>query len=356
MPRHAPELECSAEDVASLVAISKSRVEEARTVERARIILVCLEGKEIQQVAREVGVSVPTVSKWRKRFALGGLRALRDQPRSGKPATYDAAFGGRVLALLEQSPPSDMSHWDGPAVAEKLGSSVHAVWRVLSREGIYLQRHRSWCVSTDPEFAPKAAEIVGLYLNPPMNALVLSVDEKPSMQAIERPSGYVETESGAVVRALKSTYKRHGTLNLFAALEVGTGQVHAKTTDYKKREDFLSFLDGVLADQPPDQEIHVILDNYSTHKKNDDWLAKFQGRVQFHFTPTSASWLNQIEIVFSLLQRKALRGASFKNKDQLREAIEAFIKKHNEHAKPFRWRKREVKGSQLRNTIVNLRN
>jgi transposase len=356
MPRHAPELECSAEDAASLVAISKSRIEEARTVERARIILACLEGKEIQEVARELGVSVPTVGKWRKRFALWGLRGLRDQPRPGKPATYGAAFRDRVLALLEQPPPPGMSHWDGPTVAEKLGSSVYAVWRVLRREGIYLQRLRSWCVSTDKEFAPKAAEIVGLYLNPPVNALVLSVDEKPSMQAIERPAGYIETDSGAVVRALKSTYKRHGTLNLFAALEVGTGQVYAKTTDYKKREDFLSFLDGVLADQPPDKEIHVILDNYSTHKKNGDWLAKFEGRVQFHFTPTSASWLNQIEIVFSLLQRKALSGASFKNKDQLRGAIEAFIEKHNERAKPFRWRKREVKGSQLRNTIINLCN
>lgn len=339
-----------------MTALSKSRNEEARTVERARIILACLEGKEIQQVAQALGVSVPTVSKWRKRFALWGLRGLLDQPRPGKPVTYDDAFRNRVLALLEQPPPPGMSHWDGPAVAEKLGSSVYAVWRVLRREGIHLQRQRSWCVSTDKEFAPKAADIVGLYLNPPVNALVLSVDEKPSLQAIERPAGYVETDSGAVVRALKSTYKRHGTLNLFAALEVGTGQVHTKLTDYKKREDFLSFLDGVLADQPPDQEIHVILDNYVTHKKNDDWLAKFEGRVQFHFTPTSASWLNQIEIVFSLLQRKALNGASFKNKDQLREAIEAFIKKHNESAKPFRWRKREVKGSQLRNTIVNLCN
>jgi transposase len=356
MPRHAPELECSAEDKASLVAITKSRIEEARAVERARIILACLEGKEIQQVARELGISIPTVTKWRRRFALWGLRGLRDQPRPGKPVIYDTAFRNRVLALLEQPPPSGMSHWDGPAVAEKLNCSVYAVWRVLRREGIYLRRVRSWCVSTDKEFGPKAAEVVGLYLNPPLNAVVLSVDEKPSIQAIERSSGYVETDSGAIVRALKSTYKRHGTLNLFAALEVGTGQVHTKFTDYKKREDFQSFLDGVLAEQPQDKEIHVILDNYSTHKRNDDWLAKFEGRVQFHFTPTSASWLNQIEIVFSLLQRKTLSGASFKTKDQLREAIEAFIKKHNERAKPFRWRKREVKGSQLRNTIVNLCN
>ena len=356
MPRHAPELECSAEDLANLTAMSSSRIEEARLVERARIVLSSLEGKQIQQVAKDLGVSVPTVSKWRQRFAFWGLRGLQDQPRSGKPVTYDAAFRNRVLALLEQPPPPGMSHWDGPAVAERLGASVHAVWRILRREGIYLQRVRSWCVSTDKEFAPKAAEVVGLYLNPPVNAVVLSVDEKPSMQAIERPSGYVETDSGAVVRALKSTYKRHGTLNLFAALAVGTGQVQTKITEYKKRVDFQSFLDGVIADQPADKDIHVILDNYSTHKKNDDWLAKFEGRVQFHFTPTSASWLNQIEIVFSLLQRKTLKGASFKTKDELRDAIEAFIKKHNERAKPFRWRKREVKGSQLRNTIINLCN
>ena len=356
MPRHAPTLECSAEDKASLIAISKSRTEEARLVERARIILARLEGKQIQQVARELIVSVPTVTKWCKRFSYWGLKGLRDDLRSGKPVTYGAEFRNSVLALLEQTPPSGMSHWDGPAVAEKLGASVHAVWRILRREGIYLQRVRSWCVSTDKEFAPKAAEVVGLYLNPPLNALVLSVDEKPSMQAIERPSGYVETDSGTVVRGLKSTYKRHGTLNLFAALEVGTGQVKTKFTEYKKRADFQSFLDGVIADQPPDKEIHVILDNYSTHKKNDDWLAKFEGRVRFHFTPTSASWLNQIEIVFSLLQRKTLNGANFKSKDELRDAIEAFIRKHNECARPFRWRKREVKGSQLRNTIINLRN
>jgi transposase len=356
MPRHAPELECSAEDKATLVAITKSRSEEARTVERARIILACLEGKEIQQVAGELRVSIPTVTKWRRRFSLWGLRGLWDQPRSGKPPKYDAAFRDRVLALLEQPPPPHMSHWDGPAVAEKLGCSVYAVWRVLRREGIYLRRLRSWCVSTDKQFAPKAADVVGLYLNPPVNAVVLSVDEKPSMQAIERASGYVETDSGAVVRGLKSTYKRHGTLNLFAALEVGTGQVQTKITEYKKRVDFQAFLDDVIADLPPNKEIHVILDNYSTHKKNEAWLAKYDGRVQFHFTPTSASWLNQIEIVFSLLQRKTLSGASFRSKEELSEAIAAFIRKHNERAKPFRWRKREVKGSQLKNTIVNLRN
>src|ERR1700675_3991571 len=320
MPRQAPELECSAEDKASLLALTKSRTAEARAVDRARIILASLEGKEIQQVARELKVSVPTVSKWRRRFSMWGLRGLSDQLRPGKPVRYDTAFRNRVLATLEEPPPPAMSRWDGPTVAEKLGASVHAVWRVLRREGIYLQRRRSWCVSSDKEFAPKAADVVGLYQNRPVTAVVLSVDEKPSIQAIERASGYVETDNGKVVRGLKSTYKRHGTLNLFAALEVGTGQVHTKFTESKKREDFRAFLDAVLADQPQDREIHVILDNYSPHKRNDDWLAKFEGRVQFHFTPTSASWLNQIEIVFSLLQRKTLNGGSFKTKDQLHYA------------------------------------
>ena len=262
MPRHAPVLECSPEDKAILIAISMSRTEEARMVERARIILSRLDGKEIQQVARELKVSIPTVTKWCKRFGLWGVKGLGDEARSGKPVTYDAAFRNRVLALLEQPPPSGMSRWDGPAVAEKLGSSVYAVWRVLRREGIHLQRHRSWCVSTDKEFASKAADVIGLYLNPPLNALVLSMDEKPSIQAIERPSGYVETDSGAVVRGLKSTYKRHGTLNLFAALDVATGQVKTKFTEAKKRADFQNFLDGVIAEQPPHKEIHVILDNY----------------------------------------------------------------------------------------------
>jgi transposase len=356
MPKHAAPLECSAEVRAELTAMSRGRSEEARMVERARIVLACLQGKEIQQVAREIGTSIPTVSKWRRRFAQSGVSGLRDRARSGKPPTYDSTFRDRVLALLEQPPPAGLGQWDGQAVAEALGASVHAVWRLLRREGIYLQRLRTWCVSTDPEFAPKAAEVVGLYLNPPLNALVLSVDEKPSIQAIQRPSGYVETDSGAVVRAMKSTYKRNGTLNLFAALEIATGQVYAQTTEQKKREDFRRFLGSVVAELPVNREIHVILDNYCTHKKNDDWLAKYEGRVHFHFTPTSASWLNQIEIWFGLLTRKALRGASFSSKDQLRAAIEAFVARTNDNPKPFHWRKREVKGSQLRNTIINLCN
>src|SRR6202050_3717752 len=188
MPRHAPELECSAEDRASLVTLTRSGTAESRAVERARIILASLEGKEIQQVARELRVSVPSVSKWRKRFSLWGLKGLRDQSRPGKPVRYEAAFRNQVLALLEESPPPGMSHWDGPAVAEKLDASVHAVWRVLRREGIYLQRGRSRRMCPKKDFVHKAPDVVGFYLTPPVNALAPSVDEKLSIQAIERTS------------------------------------------------------------------------------------------------------------------------------------------------------------------------
>jgi transposase len=252
-------------------------------------------------------------------------------------------------------PPAGMASWDGGSLATALGVSDDAVWRVLRKEGIQLQRHRSWCVSTDPEFAAKAADVIGLYLNPPQNALVLSVDEKPSIQALERARGYVQTSSGKIVQGMKSTYKRHGTVNLFAALEVATGVIRGKTTQTKKRADFQSFMDEVVADQPADRQIHVILDNLNTHKKNEDWLAKHPN-VTFHFTPTSASWLNQVEIWFGIFQRKTLNNASFLSIEQLTKAIHDFTAAYNENAAPFVWRKREVRGSQLRNTIVNLRN
>ena len=355
MPRVAVGLSCTAEVTAELERLSRSRSGEVRMVQRARIVLACLAGKRNDQVAREIGVRPNTVGQWRQRFAASGIVGLRDQPRVGKPVKYGRELRDRVLAQLELPAPAGMASWDGGSLALALGVSDHAVWRVLRKQGVQLQRHRSWCVSTDPEFAAKAADVIGLYLNPPQNALVLSVDEKPSIQALERARGYVQTSSGKIVQGLKSTYKRHGTINLFAALEVATGIIRGKTTQTKKRADFQAFMDEVIADQPPDRQIHVILDNLNTHKKNDDWLAAHPN-VTFHFTPTSASWLNQIEIWFGIFQRKTLRNASFGSIDQLIKAIEDFMAAYNERAAPFVWRKREVKGSQLKNTIPNLRN
>jgi len=355
MARCAPTISCGPEDRQELERLAGSRTESSQMVERAQIILGCLSGQRVEETARSCRTRPNTVIKWRQRFVERGLAGLRDAPRPGAKPVYGEEFRNRVLALLEQPPPPGQASWDGPAVATALHGSVHAVWRVLRHEGICLQRQRSWCVSTDKEFAAKAADVVGLYLNPPENALVISVDEKPSIQALERKTGYVETDNGKIVRAYKSTYKRHGTLNLFAALKVATGEVKTTITQLKRREEFLQFMDQVVADASPEQELHVILDNYCTHKKCDAWLAKHP-QVRFHFTPTSASWLNQVEIWFGILSRKALRGLSSKSTAELRQAIEAFVAAYAPRAKPFKWRKREVRGSQLRNTIVNLCN
>jgi transposase len=356
MARHAPSIALTEQQRQAFSAQLRARKTEQGRSLRLQIILLASEGKTNEQISQELTVTVLTVAKWRNRFAKEGETGLLDKLRSGKPVLYDAAFRQKVLAALETKPPDGQSTWDGPALAAHLGVPAAAVWRLLRKEGICLARQRSWCVSTDPAFAQKAAEVVGLYLNPPLNALVLSVDEKPSIQALERATGYVKTSSGKVVRGFKSTYKRHGTLTLFAALEVATGQVHGKTTQTKRREDFRAFLDEVIADLPSEREIHVIVDNLNTHKKNEDWLAKYAGRVQFHFTPTSASWLNLVEVFFCLLSRKALKGADLGSVEELRSLIEAFIARHNERAMPFKWRKREVTGYQLKNTITNLRN
>jgi transposase len=355
MPRKTPIPNCTEKDREALEQIVRSRTEEVRMVERAKIILKCLEGERVHRIAKDLHIRPNTVIEWRRRFEKDGIKGLKDRPRSGKPATYDAEFRNNVLKTLELPPPAGQAQWDGPAVAKHLDTSVDAVWRLLRKENICLSRQRSWCVSTDPEFIPKAADIVGLYLNPPENALVISIDEKPSIQALERATGYVQTDNGKIVRGFKSTYKRHGTLNLFAALEIATGAIHTQTTHQKRRLEFLAFMDQVLAGLPGDKEIHVILDNYCIHKKNDEWLAAHPN-VHFHFTPTSASWLNQVEIWFGIFSRKALKGASFESIEHLRQAIEAFVAAYGPTAKPFVWRKREVKGAQLRNTIANLCN
>lgn len=354
MSRPAPVVECSAEDRRELERLSRSRREGARLVERAQIILHALDGTPSREIAALMGLTPARVGLWRGRFAREGRRGLRDRPRSGKPATYDAGLKDRILKKLAEPPPPERGCWDGARVAEALGVSRHKVWRILRAQGIRLARQRTWCVRTDPQFAPKATDIIGLYLNAPLNALVLGVDEKPSIQARTRPCGCVKTSDGKVVRGIESAYKRNGAVNLFAALDVARGRVHAKTTETRKREDFRQFMDEVLAEVPADRQVHVILHNYFTHQKNADWLERYEGRVSFHFTPTSASWLNLVEVFFGLLTRQALRGAGFPTSESLRDKIVAFVAKHNRQPKPFRWRKREVEGSPLRNTIVNL--
>ena len=266
-------MSCGPEDRQELERLAGSRTESKQMVERAQIILGCLAGKRVKEVARACSHSSQHRHQVAATFCAKGLgRVARCAATWGQAGLW-RGLSQPGVGLLEQPPPPGQASWDGPAVAAALNGSVHAVWRVLRQEGICLQRQRSWCVSTDKEFAAKAADIVGLYLNPPEKALVISVDEKPSIQALERKTGYVETDNGKIVRGLKSTYKRHGTLNLFAALEVATGEVKTAITQLKRREEFLQFMDQVVVETPAEQELHVILDNYCTHKKCDAWLA-----------------------------------------------------------------------------------
>jgi transposase len=352
MTRTAKPVECDKETKRKLKRIANSHSTEIRIVRRAKMVLGCIEGKRIKDIAAELGEQEDVIIKWRDRFIAQGITGLHDAARPGKPVTYGDEWKKSVLEKLDEKPPNNQARWDSPTLAASLNTSEDAVQRFLQKEGIQLTRMRTWCVSTDPEFAAKAADIVGLYLNPPENAIVISVDEKPSIQALSRTTGVVKTSNGKVVSAVKSTYKRNGTQNLFAALEVATGIIHGQTTQSKKRVDFLAFMDDLLDDLPASEtvEYHVILDNYCIHKRCDEWL-NAHPNVFFHFTPTSASWLNQVEIWFNIMSRKVLRGASFDTTKALADAIHGYIDYYNNSAKPFVWKKREVSGSQIKDKL-----
>jgi len=346
-------LNCSTDDRIELERLSRSHKSSKREVERSKIILGLLNGKTQISVAQSMGIRPNTVSKWCSRFKANGISGLMDSPRSGKPVTVGKDLKAKIIKVLESPPPAGMSSWDGMMIAQTLGIKKSTVYNELEKHNIQLKRTRSWCVSTDKEFAAKSADVIGLYLNPPEKAIVFCIDEKPTMQAISRKTGYVETSSGKIVKGLQSTYRRNGTLNLFAALNVATGAIKNKTTKTKKRLDFIAFIDDLVSDIPDNQEVHIIMDNYCTHKKNDQWLNDHPN-VKFHFTPTSASWLNMVEIWLGILTRKALKGASFNSTEDLEKAISDFCDAYNTNPKPFIWKKREVKGSQLKNTIANL--
>lgn len=335
-------IELTESEVQTLESWTRRGTTESRLVERAKIILLAHQGRSNQQIADALDTRTARVSKWRQRFGASRLAGLGDAERSGKPAKYDQDTSRQVLALLDQAPPKGYAQWNGPLLAAALdGVNVHQVWRILRQHDICLERRRSWCISTDPEFGPKAADIVGLYLNPPEEALVLAVDEKPSIQALERAQGYLRLPDGKAVNGFSHCYKRHGTTTLFAALEVTTGLVKAGHYNRRRRREFLDFMNEIVAAHP-DREIHVVLDNLNTHKpKNDRWLKRHKN-VHFHFTPTYSSWLNQVECWFSILSRHALRGASFTSPRQLRKAIDDFVAVYNETAAPFEWKKAVV--------------
>jgi len=341
---------------AELQARVRATKSEQRQVFRARVILMLADGMRPAAVAHALSTGANTVGKWRSRFVAERLRGLEDAPRPGKPKSYDEQVQVRILRMLERAPPRGYAKWNGVLLAKALGDvSKHQVWRVLKAHDISLERRHSWCVSTDPEFAAKAADIVGLYLNPPEHAVVLCVDEKPSIQALERAQGWLRLPNGKALTGFSHCYKRHGTTTLFAALEVATGLIKTGHYQRRRRREFLDFMNQVVA-QYPKRTIHVILDNLNTHKpKCDRWLQRHP-QVHLHFTPTYASWLNQIEVWFSILARAALVGASFISPAQVREAIDAFTEVHNGSAAPFEWTKSVVYQKTPKKHITHLRN
>ncbi len=356
MSRQATAVNLTEQEQDTLQQWLRAGTTEQRMVKRARIILLAHQGRSTTQIAQELRTRPARVSRWRQRFARDRLEGLQDQARSGKPHRYDRATEQQILSRLDSPPPQGQATWTGSSLAEALGNvSEHQVWRVLRSHGVLLQRRRSWCISTDPEFATKAADVIGLYLNPPENALVLSVDEKPSIQALERAQGWIRLPDGKALTGFSHCYTRHGTTTLFAALNVLTGEVKTGHYRRRRRREFLDFMNEIVG-LHPGREIHVVLDNLNTHKpKQDRWRSKHPN-VHFHYTPTYSSWLNQVECWFSILSRKALRGASFTSPQEVRQAIDNFAIAHNQKAAPFEWKKAAVHPSAPRRYYANLCN
>jgi transposase len=355
MTKRATAITLTTEQQGILESWVKASTTEQRLVQRSRIILMAATGMRTDAIARELGIRTATVSKWRTRFAKDGLQGLEDAPRSGRRRKYDETTERRILAKLDDPVPDGETVWTARLIVKELGDvSIHHVWRIFRKHGIHLQRRHSWCISTDPEFATKAADIVGLYLAPPENAVVLCVDEKTAIQALERAQGYLRLPNGRALTGFSQHDKRHGTTTLFAALEITTGLIRAGHYNRRRRRELLDFMNSVVSQYPPKQELHVILDNLNTHKpKHDQWLARHKN-VHFHFTPTRASWLNQLEVWFSILTRRVLRNGSYTSPRQVRQAINRFLEAYNQDAAPFEWTKQVVHSEPLKKTYANL--
>jgi transposase len=345
---HATAIALTLEERHALEALAGSRESEARMCDRARIVLLAASGLGSRAVAREVGCTPGTASKWRVRYARDRMGGLSETGDRGAEPKYGPEHGRRILAMLDRPPPAGYSNWTAPLLSREL-VDVHEqyIWRFLRAQKIDLSGRKSWCESTDPEFVPKAADIVGLYVSPADNAVVLSIDEKPSIQALERAQGYLKLPNGRAMIGQSHDYKRNGTTTLFAALDVGTGQVMGRHYKRRRRLEFLDFMNRMVK-QYQGKDIHVILDNLSTHKpKRDMWLARHP-TVHFHYTPTHTSWLNQIEVWFSILSGKSLKGSSFASVDELVTHISRFIDSYNEEARPFVWTKSVVHQKRLK--------
>jgi transposase len=325
------------EDRATLQSWSRSTSIKAGLVTRAKIVLAAGDGLGTSAISTQLGVSRPTVIQWRERYAAEGLAGLDDEPRSGRPKTIDDAA---ILAMTLDPPPDRLgvTHWSTRLLAAELKISDATIARTWRKYCVQPWRRGTFKFSTDPELVAKVHDIVGLYLNPPEKAVVLCVDEKSQIQALDRTAPILPMRPGLPEKATHD-YKRNGTATLFTALEVATGKVTDAVYERHGKAEFLAFMKQV-AKAYPRRELHVVLDNYHTHKHAEvqAWLAK-NPRITLHFTPTSGSWMNMVEIFFGIITRQAIRRGSYANVKELMTAISRFIDGWNDRCHPFTWTK-----------------
>ena len=306
---------------------------------RARIVLDCAAGLDNKVIAQRLAITPQTVSKWRKRFAQWRLDGLVDAPRSGAPRTIDDAMVEAVITKTLETTPKNATHWSTRAMAREIGLSQTAVSRIWRAFGLQPHRQETFKLSTDPLFVEKVRDIVGLYLAPPIKAMVLCVDEKSQIQALDRTQPILPMAPGIPERRTHD-YLRHGTTTLFAALDIATGTVIGELHRRHRSSEFLKFLRTIDAAVSADLDVHLVMDNYGTHKTPavKKWLARHP-RFQVHFTPTSASWLNQVERWFATLTEKQIRRGTHRSTRELEQAIRRYLDQHNVDPKPFVWSK-----------------
>lgn len=336
--RPTPSIKLTEQERALLAGWVRSHSAKQGLARRARAILLAEQGKTNTEIARLVGVANTTVGHWRRRFLKGRIAGLNDEYRPGRPRTV---LEQDVAALLDKTllekPPGNATQWSVRTAAEAAGLSKSTVQRIWSSLSIQPHRSRTFKLSNDPLFVDKVVDICGLYLNPPDKAMVLCVDEKSQIQALERSQPMLPLGLG-YVEGITHDYYRHGTTTLFAALDIKTGQVLAKCNRRHRHQEFLSFL-RVIDDQVPKElDVHLVMDNYATHKhsKVRAWLAA-RPRYHVHFTPTYSSWLNQVETWFRIISEKAIRRGSFRSVKELVGRIERFVAHHNANSRPFAW-------------------
>jgi len=332
-------LELSEVEEAELRSLARRRKTAQALALRAGIVLACAAGAANQVVAAKLGVTPQTVGKWRARFVERRFDGLHDEPRPGVPRSIDDAKVEAVIVATLETMPRDATHWSSRAMARNSGISTSSVQRIWRAFGLQPHRAETFKLSTDPLFVDKVRDIVGLYMSPPDHALVLCVDEKSQMQALDRTQPLLPLAPGHPERR-SHDYKRHGTTALFAALDIATGQVLGRCYRRHRASEFRRFLDAIDSAVPEDLDIHLVLDNYATHKapKIKAWFAR-RPRYRLHFTPTYASWLNQVERWFALLSERQIRRGVHRSVAELEEAVAAFIAHHNATPRPFRWTK-----------------